>query len=243
MDLKTRTQPDGLIVPRGKNPGHDSTGNGILYLSLAHVCAVLNRFPLNTVEYSHIIKTCYVPGKPGILKRSPTKDDDQNGWDDYIGMAAACRLMGVPQLAWVSLNAGNVRRFWLFKWFFKNNKPESHSLFDGETWQAWFGRNPSAVCHLQFCSGVWPHWVRHVWQAVDMIYTAYFRMGKHHDSVILGYLQVLCWDKHWHQPLITKKAVDVFKRRLKYKYGDFRGVLSHRLDLDHPILRYWPSTV
>ena len=243
LALLNRRQPDGLIVPRGTFPGPDSTGNGLLYLSLAHICAALNRYPVNAAMLSSLVASCYVPGKPGILQRSPTKYDDQNGWDDYIGVCAAAALVGDRHLAWVSLNAGNVRRFWLFKWFFKNNKPHVHKLTDRETWQAWFGRNPSAVCHMQFCSGVWPHPLRILWQALDIIHTALFSMGTRHDAIILTYLQVLVWSKHWHRPWVIEIAVKLFKKRLELKYGSFRGVLVHRLDADHPIVTHWPLKV
>jgi hypothetical protein len=240
--MRARRQVDGLVGPRGNDPSPDSTGNGLLYLSLAHICAVLNRYPPNAGEFGAIVRSCYVAGRPGILHRSPTKMDDQNGWDDYIGMAAAARIVGDCHLAWVTLNAGNVRRFGLFKWFFKNNKPDTHKLFDQETWQAWFGRNPSAVAHLQFSSGVWPHALRSVWQAIDLTITA-LRLGKNHDSALLGYLMVLVWDRHWARPWYIEMAVKLFKKRLKFKYGSFRGVLVHRLDADHPIVTHWPETV
>lgn len=242
-EVKEWTQPDGLVTPRTKLPNADTTGNGLLYLSLVQVCAVLNRHPLRSVEYSHIVRSCYVPNHPGILKRSPTKENDQNGWDDYVGVATACYIMGMPQLIWQSLNAGNVRRFGLFKWFFKNNKPGLFRLFSKETWQAWFGRNPSVICHLQLCSGVWPHALRVLWWSFDVVFTAYWSMGKNHQSVILMYLQVMCWDRHWVKPWHVEKAVALFKKRLKLKYGDFKGVLVHEIDQNQPIIKHWPNSV
>lgn len=239
--LQTRRQPDGLIVPRGTFPGPDSTGNGLLYLSLAHICAALNKYPVNAAMFSSLVSQCYV--STGILNRSPTKLDDQTGWDDYIGVCAAACLIGDKHVAWLSVNAGNKRRFGLFKWFYKNNKPGQFGLFSKETWQAWFGRNPSVITHMQFCSGVWPHALRILWQAVDIAQTALFQMGKSHDSVILTYLQVLCWDKHWHKPLVIELALALFRKRLQSEYGDFSGVLIHRLDEDHPIVTHWPKKV
>lgn len=242
-EIEEWRQIDGLISPRERNPSPDSTGNGILYLSLAHICAVLNRFEIKALEYSLILQSCYTSQYPGILNRSPSKENDQNGWDDYIGVGAACYLMGIPNVSWVSLNAGNIRRFVFFKWFFKNNKPDQFNIFSKETWQAWFGRNPSVITHLQLCSSVWPHALRNLWWSLDTFRKAIFSVGKNHQSVILTYLQVICWDRHWNKPWYIKKSVDFFKRQLKYKYGDFKGVLAYELDQNQPIIKYWPDSV
>lgn len=230
-----------MIAPRKQNPEIDSTGNGLLYLSLAHICAYLNGFDVRPEEFCNFVRNAYE--KQGLLNRSRTKKDDQNGRDDYIGVCAAAKLLLLERLAWEICNAGNHRHFLFFKWFYKNDKPDTLEITKLSTWKAWLGRQPATITHIQFCAKVWPHELRIIWQAFEIWRVAKYGMGKpdsSHDAIVLHGLMALVWQRNWYQPWYMKKAITFYEKQLQLHYGSFGGVLRHVLADNHPIVTYWP---
>lgn len=155
VEIKDYLQPDGLVSP-SRYPGKDSTGNGLLYLSLYQVLRYRKlEMIMGDVDYSafNAIAACQI--EPGLFKRSPTKAD-QEGVDDYIGIAAYSRYARGP-FARNILNYGQSHA-----WIFNNEVPGKFS------WSSWFGRMPQVIAHFYYCAGLDPGFFRSLYWKVAM---------------------------------------------------------------------------
>lgn len=203
------TQPNGLVSERTINPANDTTGNGLLNLSLYYVALWNRREVLYTDReaFNRVVRSCACSSLfPVPLNRSPTKLGDQNGWDDYIGVATASVLLG-SDLAHQIYAYGK----------------QSHMVFNnvdmGEfSFKAWFGRNLGVASHLILCGG------RDLSLLENLALRASIRFRSSDASS-----QILAW-------LMNTAMV---YRGLRSDSFDIKEALSQYLHPEHPIVRYW----
>lgn len=208
-EIKLYTQPNGLITERTLNPSNDTTGNGLLNLSL-YYALLWNRkelLPLDKDEFHRVVKTCAcVPSFPVPLNRSPTKIGDQTGWDDYIGVALASLLLG-DSYAMDIYEYGKSSG-----WMFNNVQVGEFS------WSAFFGRNPAISAYFMLCGGK------------DLSYLERLAMQIHiccRSSDATS--QILAWCMN----------TALLIRGVKVKNFDIDGALKKYLSIEHPIVKYW----
>ena len=170
----------------------------------------------------------------GLYNRSLTKKE-QNGPDDYIGVATASRWMDAPFARYILLR-GMLHRFFCFRWIYNNVVP---GQFTG---QAWFGRMPHVIAHFHWCAGIEPNPFLQLYWAMAIIWSGLF--GKR-QGTILEYLMV--------ESAIGGMAVDVARDIWRWGVGHrwgtshmrdpvefaMRCALQDELGMDHPIVRYW----
>lgn len=229
-EIKDYLQPDGLIVPRQSREGEelpDSTGNGLLYLSLYHILLVRRGESrvLDYQDFERIVKSC--EREAGLMHRSPTKIFEQNSFDDYVGVCAASYHLK-SRWAHRIVNYGNGAKRWPFKWIYNNLEPGKM------TKQSWFGRRPDVIAHMQFSTSIiTPHIFRVIWQAVAI---AVSDVGSD-SSVIQRFLMI---EVAKERSLLIRMASAIWHWRLNraWPYG-FKQVLARHFDGLHPIVRYW----
>lgn len=229
-EIASYTQRDGLISPN-KNPGIDSTGNGLLYTSLYYI--LLHKTGQLTCDDRHrfrnIVLSCRAHGSRfyGLLHRSPTKIEEQTGHDDYVGVCTALMLLDLNNIAWLIVNFGNKRNLLIFKWLYNNLCPIEF------TFQAWRGRRPEVVAHMQQCvDTIKVHPLRVLYMA---IYILIGGVDGHHQSIIMRYL-IGSYSKY----RIVRWAWSKFEKRILKKYNrGMADVLAKELGALHPVVRYW----
>lgn len=91
---------NGLVKPQLT---WTNSGNGILYTSLAVVLGYTRKE--DWVYYKSVILSCI--DSNGVLMRTPDNQFGQQSWDDYLGLAVACLVLGeteIPQhMIWSSI--------------------------------------------------------------------------------------------------------------------------------------------
>jgi hypothetical protein len=129
-----------------------SSGNALLftaeYMLLLYIRGWLK--PEDVARFQAIALSCQ--HEPGLYQRHPTAYvNDQEGVDDYIGIAAASCLTGLP-LAQEILDYGQSHKFswgpFKLPYYYRNERPE----VDTDV-RAWFGRQLSTIAHLHFAAG------------------------------------------------------------------------------------------
>lgn len=231
-------QSDGLVSPE-KNPTLDSTGNGILYTSLYFVALVLRGLARkeDLKDFEDTISRCralvyggfntYFPIN-GCYNRSGTKLDDQNGHDDYIGLALASKLMKTQHAADIL----NHRRLYsgLFKSVWNNREPGNF------TTQAWFGRMPDVVAHFIWCAGERPNVLRRAYWSITLVTAALFNI-KDSTSAMLSWCRYMAADDSC--PMV-RLARWVFEARFKKVWPcGMAQVLGVHFRPEHPLSIYW----
>lgn len=208
-EIKAWTQPNGLVSERAINPLNDTTGNGLLNLSLYYI-ALWNRKELIASDreaFHKTVKTCATSTLFSVpLNRSPTKIGDQNGWDDYIGVTTASLFL-VDSFAYDIYQYGKASG-----WVYNN---VDMGIF---SFKAWFGRNPAVCAHFMLCGGKRLSWL----ERLSMKAFIYFRSE---DATS----QILAW---------CMSAAMVYSAQGPSTIN-LKPFLSQYLDPNHPIVRYW----
>jgi hypothetical protein len=231
-EIEEYRQPDGLITPDSERDGMeapDTTGNGLLYASLYYILLVRRNesIPDDVNSFEDVVHPAYT-AVPGILNRSATKIGDQTGRDDYVGVVAASRYLKTKD-AYIILNAGNRRRFLIFKWFYQNGP---------HVWKSWMGRYPTFITFLQWVGGdavggVTPNFLRILCTSADMFISWALR-SRSATSVIIRWLQVdAILGRHWLTDTACSLWMDFIGK------DGMRQALEEHLGKDHPIARYW----
>lgn len=148
-DIVNYRQNDGLVSPDYR-PTPDSTGNGLLYLSLYFIL-LHRRNEIEDTDFIDFYKTvlnCRVPSYPGLFYRSFTKIEEQEGWDDYIGLVYASSLLNAPFANEVLLYGQSHKKYLIFRFFYNDLQP------DNFTFKSWFGRNFAVISHFFMCATI-----------------------------------------------------------------------------------------
>ena len=244
-DIDEWRQPDGLIVPKQERIGVeniDTTGDGIKHFCLYHALLVRRgeSKPEDFEEFERVIRSCFI--RPGLPHRSPTKTEEQIGKDAIIAIAYAAKMMN-SRLAWEVLNYGNSARFLSIKWFYPNLFPELFEnggkvplsmIFKRNFWQAWIGKNPEVICHLQYAglpSNHEPHFFRKVWLWVFLIVSSVSK------GTVYSLAYMMCEIASGKDDY-GEIFIEIWKSRIK-NAGGIINRLKEEYEEDHPLVRYW----
>lgn len=236
-EIEQYRQPDGLISP-DKNPGIDSTGNGILYLSLYMLCLMRTGVYdfSNALEYAEAIDKCRMQGPPGRYQRSKTKVGDQTGRDDYYGILGVDSLCRVRHYSLGIYSYGNKVRFWPFKFVYDIGVENKFTL------PAWFGRFPDfelvAGASVEKTPRLFAK-LKYFFYAVSTSLTA----KDNSSGLILAYLASLT--TRFEGGYLVHKANQIISNKL-HSVGGMQYVLAihfgrgdYSQGIKHPIAKYW----
>jgi hypothetical protein len=246
-EIKSYVQPDGLISPDSPATP-DSTGNGLLYLSLYHILLVrsgLSR-PDDFAAFNSVVSACVVRRSAagqtsffkGLFTRSPTKVYEMESLDDYIGICAASRVLASDQAADVVMR-GISHRFFCFRWIYNCLSPGKFTA------QSWFGRMGGVIAHFLWSADLKPNLFRRIWWAVSVVSAGAFT-PRDSTSVILTSLMV---DTMAGKSLLCTLAGAFWSWRVCVAWGTNHLVngdsaamalaLADHLGRGHPIAKYW----
>ena len=142
--IKAYTDADGLVCHTQTKFGErGASGNGLLYTSIHMLNLFQNKWitEADKQKFSLVVDSCKVERFGWLLHRSPVKTD-LNSHDDYTGVAAAFKIIGMP-----FHSASMLRDFKQRKWFLDNELP-----YDPR-WKSWLGRMPDFVAHIYEAGG------------------------------------------------------------------------------------------
>lgn len=232
-EIKNYRQPDLLVAPK-ESPEKDSTGNGIFYSSLYYLALHLRGEMIgdDVAEFRRIIEACEIRNQPGCFKRSPTKDNDQTGKDDYYGILACCYLFGLTHISTRIYEAGACIRWFPLRWVYDIEEP-GHFRING-----WFGRFPEWTCVVKSASRkAWPNIFDEIKYSVHILTQVFFSKD---DTTcwILSYLNSLSVRpvEGFFSAIAHELLDSAIKRR-----GGMPKLLELHLGADHPIAKHWPK--
>lgn len=250
-EIKPYLDADGLVAYQPTYPGQvNASGNGLLLTSLYYLCLVLRNeatIHLDRADFHALLKRCSV--EPGLLSRGP-HHPDQQAMDDYLGVATACRALVLPGTTARILSYGRncpVKLWGPLRLFYHYNNVAPGQLHhpDGRiNWNAWLGRMPQLVAHLQLAAGERPWPLRRLWWALVIAYSAFARKSDH-DAWLMSWLLIWVYQdrRNWGGwSLVGDAACWYWRKRFAYTWPEgMTGVLAQALGHGHPIVTYWPA--
>ena len=239
-EMKPYFDEIGLVCP---HPGQGS-GNGLLYLAeyvmTLHMSGWLTTH--DHLSFLSALTKCNAGLPSGLYGRAPW-NKDQEGPDDYIGIAAAASVCGYPHVAGDILEYGrsNPVKLWgpiKLKYVYNNELPGTFKHRDGRTnWSAWMGRNVSLIAHIQFAAGEKVSW----WRKLAWIY-AVLSATRHpddQDEWILSWMLIQTARGRFGEGLwkAAFQTVELAWTGSLYKHwpGGLNQVLKKYFNHDHPI--------
>jgi hypothetical protein len=147
-EVKSHYVGQSLEVTVDRDPGINSTGNGISYRSLYTILCCLNQVqdPDDRFDFLECMHEREADG-PGLYHRNPG-DKTRNGIDDHLYAAAAsCMIDHSRSVARAILNHARAHQY-----FFDDQNPMSHDP------ASWLGRYVWFPCFLELCAGQRPAW-------------------------------------------------------------------------------------
>lgn len=226
------------FVSGERTPSHPS-GNSLLFTAEKYIALALERGngdPVGSLEdayaFSRVLARTEL--RPGVYARTPEGEPfhaDQEGHDDYIGIAAASRILGTDHAREI-LEHGLQDFFWTVPWpklyFYYPNQPGPLD------WRAWFGRYPATVAHFYYAAGVKPgFWHRLAWAYT--VATAGMGDPGAQDPWILSWLMIRTMEGQ--EDWLTERAVFLWRSRFKKAWpGGIGQVLARYFNNpEHPL--------
>lgn len=247
LNIEHYLDADGLVAPRQVVEGQrNASGNGLSYTALYYVVAVVTgliELPEARDKFRNAVLFCFA-GPTGLLNRAPTHPD-QNSWDDYASVLAACAVLGEEWTARRIKREGEKRRDVFAglgpKWWMNNEqwlRPDA-KLFrhpDGRVnWSAWIGRFPF-IPVLAKLATLKP---LNLWDRIKIaayLYTVSNRpLHGDADAWRIGYLVVQALESAlWENSILIEWAI----HRVKLAAGDqWNETQAGYFELGHPLLR------
>ncbi len=238
-DFADYTDPSGMIS--GDAMPKSASGNGILYTAEMYFILAKNGALAASDRpdfWALIARNCQL--LPGLYSRGKGWND-QEGIDDYIGLAAASRLLGTDHARDILRYGRNplvrftpFRRWPRLRWYFEN---EQRQRVDDT--RAWFGRFPAFICHVTWAAGETPAiWLR-LWWAVTVAITGLFS-PLDQDQYILSWLMMETIDStktYWFERWASRFYIGTLHKN--WSRG-MRDVLACYFgSQDHPIAKWW----
>lgn len=220
-------------VSGDRNPGSPS-GNSLLFTAEKFIALTIERGAPSledAEEFSRLVARAQL--SPGLYARTPAGyayHEDQEGHDDYIGIAAASAVLGTPHALAIVQQGENPFKLWgpIDINHYYPNKPGALD------WRAWFGRFPATVAHFEYAAGVTPNlWHRLMW--AYSVATAGADEPTAQDPWILSWLMVKTTEGH--EGWMARQAVAIWRTRLKRHWpGGIGQVLARYFNNpQHPL--------
>lgn len=243
-DFKPYIDKYGLVQP---SPGGGS-GNGLLYTS--EMIVGLNDFGLLRDEMRLSLFDTYRDCEiiPGLFRRDPNNTGNQEGPDDYVGIAAASPF--IPgNFAKRILTYGQSRRTpirglleelkfpnflvtllgWMkFRYNYNNINPNVMNK------GSWLGRQPQLIAHFQFAAGETPWYWRKLWWCGAVLSSLF---AKDHDSYILSYLLIRTAEKKSFLARMTAKIWRHYQNK-RYPGGISQVIGEYFQNPSHPLVKW-----
>lgn len=150
-DFARYTDRWGLLQPTDDQAQLDSeygaSGNGLTYTS-AKILTYWRRGMLTADdkhEFALTVSSCFQ--EPGLLMRNPAKKGEQNGWDDYVAVMAACKVAAPAQ--------GNAIRDYARNHGYVMNNEKPATVLKANGWfndKAILGRYPQLIAHMEYAT-------------------------------------------------------------------------------------------
>lgn len=237
-DMLPYRDADGLVVPNGEGCSptqYNVSGNGVLYTGEYVLLMRLNG-ELNDSDrkdYRDVIEAC-MPVEKGLLSRSPTHSD-QEGPDDYIGLAVGAWATGNNDLAEAVITYGKKHYG-----FFNNENPGSYYHKDGRfNWSALLIRQPQLIGIMYYAANRVPPFLIRLYLAIGILISGRNKPLSDSDARILAWLVINVVDNRcW----MIKIAARVFTNRLLKQYDrGMTDVISYYFQDPHPFRKHWPK--
>jgi len=217
-EMKPYVDRFGLVTPSG-----GTSGNGLLYTS-EWLLTLFRQGILDdetTQKYSEAIDKCQVT--KGLFNRHPEATTHRNATDDYIGVIAVSRALGLPYAHFI------YRHGVKYAWVFNNVNPGFFHI------SSWFGRKFQFRAHVKFGIGMKPNlFERLVW--CYSVITSAWKPLTDQDARTLTWLLVITASG---QDDLTDKVGEWWMSKFKSQYKNgMSTVLEDYFGFQHPIARY-----
>lgn len=229
------------LIGLDANPGVNiADGNGVLFTSEALV--FLHRAgKVNDADRQRLVTLVRsLQAKPGVINRNPPAGfhETQEGWDDYIGLTVASRLLGddAQTLAREVLVHGQNS----FPPWFYNNERENLRDHTGElNIRATFGRAPWYIAHFYWCAGETPP--EHLQVAWAACVGSYGSDPEDFGGWILQWLMIQALPDD--APLLCRSAARAWMKRFRTRFPEgIRGAMAgYFRDQNHPLIQFAPA--
>lgn len=227
-DIQSKyTDAYGLVNPDPCLPTDiDNTGNGLLYTGVYYL--QLQKQGLidssDRKKLINIVSICFA--KPGLLNRSPTKLDLQ-AFDDYYGITAAAKVLGLTDVTHPIHFYGQNNTFLTFRWSYDNQKPFTF------TFRSWFGRFPWFPAHIQWSADERPNLFRRILWSLKILKGS---SGTHPNARLLEW----CMIQAVGECSLSKFAIKRWWNGVNKLFpGGMKEVIFKYFDHDHPLVQHW----
>lgn len=231
MSLKQDIQPyidcEGMISPSIPQPGIPGSNNGLMYTS-EYIIMLMRNDEANQDDVSYYRNKLELFCKePGLLGRHPHGAGDQEGPDDYLGVAAALIELGTEIDEKMAMS--------VIKYGFKHIGIMNNVCPGKFSWSSFLGRQlqlPAAY----FNAAGFPILVLNTYCAFSILLSCWRVPTNNCDARRLGWLLIQCTRKSF----ICRMAAKVWYKRL---YNDYptgmKGVAAQYYVPGHPFAKYW----
>lgn len=219
---------DGLVTI-ARNPGKNSTGNGLLHLGL-YLCELqeygwLRRQDLDKFLFTLFLCSVKKEGRPlPLLWRSPGKNnpDDYETQDDYIGVLAALGLTK-GEAWWAELFCA-LGRSWL--WCFNSQEPGKFNF------RFWHWRFPGLIAHYKAATREGPSPIGWAAIALRILWGALFEISRSDRNI-----HVYCFIANSkNKSLLCRFMGKFWYWRVRRRYGSVGlGFNEYFRDPFHPL--------
>jgi hypothetical protein len=235
----------GLIHWQRVNGQRDpSSGNGLLTTSIFYALRKLRGEQMDSDRLAFHSALTRCEKEFGLLRRSPS-NDDQEGIDDYLGVLAASVVLGsrlLPQA--ICLRGKRFRpAVWgplRWPWFYNNETPGTIRHRDGRiNWSAWLGRHPSFVPLVRLSAGEtlgcldWTRLSATIWWGT-------WARKTDQDAWMLTWLLIQAiWAAGREHPDHVDSAIGLWWKTYEKKLGPGGLGQIYIGDPEHPIRKFW----
>lgn len=229
------------LIGLEENPGINiADGNGVLFTSEALV--YLSRTgKANEGDRRRLVGVIRsLQAKPGVINRNPPPGyhETQEGWDDYVGLTTAARVLGgeARALAQEVLEHGRTS---LPPWFYNNEREGLRDHTGAYNIRATFGRAPWYIAHFYWCAGETPP--EHLQMAWAACIGSYGPDAEDYGGWILQWLMIQALPDD--APLLCRSAARAWMKRFRARFPEgIRGAMAgYFRDPNHPLIRFAPG--
>lgn len=231
LDMQGYFDADGLVAYQPVPPGtRNASGNGVMLTSLYYMQLQARGELVDSdiLDFCATISGC--AQFAGLYNRGPVQPDQQ-AQDDLVMLALASKKIGLLY----STSMLEYGRSTFPRYLYNNVNPGSMKFKDGRwNWNAWLGRMPQFVAHLQYCAGETPGFIKRlIWREVID------HSGKpgDQDSWLLSW--ALCEAARGQTGLVANTILDWEMRMHGSFPGGMKEVIAKCLNPEHPIAVYW----